>query len=240
MSDGINRMVKALLLITYQKVFIGCRRQEAGLFIWWLSGVSCEGVGEGGREEGGRGGEEDQSFAAEILSNGGIDSPPTSLPLSHLFPSQSLPLLTSLTCSLTFSLPLPLPSPSPPPPQLLYEQQLSSLREQLETYQHTSRERQKTEITGSDEVLRGERGGKGRGEEVIREREQLLSPVHMEDGVEDLIKENTALKQQLSSVQLEADHQRVKLQSQLAEAQASARTTSEEAAEMVRTPHKHL
>ena len=84
--------------------------------------------------------------------------------------------------------------------------------------------------------MRGERGGKGRGKVVIREREQLSSPVSREDGAEDLVKEVAALNQQLSSVQLEADHQRVKLQSQLAEAEASARAASEEATEMVRTP----
>ena len=53
--------------------------------------------------------------------------------------------------------------------------------------------------------------------------------------MEDLVKEIAALNHQLSSVQLEADHQRVKLQSQLAEAEASARAASEEATEMVRT-----
>ena len=108
----------------------------------------------------------------------------------------------------------------------------------METHQHTSRERQRTEITGSDKELRGEKGGKGRGKEVIREREQVSSPVHREDGVKDLVKEIAALNYQLSSVQLEADHQRVKLQSQLAEAEAeaSARAASEEATEMVRIP----
>ena len=105
------------------------------------------------------------------------------------------------------------------------------------THQHTSRERQRTQITGSDKELRGDKGGKERGKEVIREREQLPSPVHREDGVEILVKEIASLNQQLSSAQLEADHQRVKLQSQLAEAEASARAASEEATEMVGTPH---
>ena len=68
----------------------------------------------------------------------------------------------------------------------------------------------------------------------IREREQLLSPVHREDEVEGLVKEIYIAALNQSSVQLETDHQRVKRHSQLADAEASAKA---KVTEMVRTPH---
>ena len=61
-----------------------------------------------------------------------------------------------------------------------------------------------------------------------------MSPVHREDEVEDLVKEVYIAALNQSLVQLETGNQRVKLHSQLADAEASAKA---KVTEMVRTPH---